>query len=182
MTARTGAPFSASSLASYNDVWHNAEQVFFVGIDGHVYHFFARPGTLWAVEDLTLSTSATLATITPNSLNGWVVDGTQILISGQVLRYGTALAGVTVNLASRGSLWTTTDINGNYLFKVPRDGTYSISVSMANQSFSPPVKVLNRVRLNEIVNFFAVSGGNLSAAFPMTEYIRMGDKTIALEH
>ena len=37
-----------------------AQQVFYIGTDQHVHHFFAAPGTSWAVEDLTTATHSVL--------------------------------------------------------------------------------------------------------------------------
>lgn len=181
ITAQTGAPLAASSLASFHDVWHNAEQVFFVGLNGHVYHFFAPAGGTWHLEDLTAATGGMLATLSPDSLNSWVVDQNQILIGGQVIRRGAFVAGATINLSGSGLLATTTDANGRFLFKVPMGGTYVVSVTATDARFDPASKSLERVRLNQVVNFVARGGGSLAATSPATEYIWFGERIIALE-
>lgn len=182
MTVQTGAPLAASSLASFDDVWHSTQQILFIGLDGHVYHFFAVPGNPWALEDVTASASATLASVSPNSLNSWQVDGSQVWIGGQVVRYNSGLPGITLTLSGAGTNSSqTTDANGRFSFRVPMGGTYTLSPSAGNQQFSPASRVIDHIQLNQVVNFSALGGGTLSTTFPLKEYIHLGAQTVAVQ-
>jgi hypothetical protein len=63
LTASTGAPLAAagSPVVGFENLAYSFREVFFLGTDQHIYHFWAPPGVPWAVEDLTAATGAPLA-------------------------------------------------------------------------------------------------------------------------
>ena len=62
-------------------------------------------------------------------------------ISGTVTMSGTAMQGVTItlnNTSSAISATTTTDVNGNYIFSVYSNTSYTITASLSGYTFNPP--------------------------------------------
>jgi len=65
-------------------------------------------------------------------------SSTKNTVSGQVIRNGVGLAGVTINLNGGGSnSQQVTDSNGNYAFTSIANGTYILTPSLTGYSFSP---------------------------------------------
>lgn len=64
-------------------------------------------------------------------------DSRTYSISGTVTIGGATISGVTVSLTGDTSLVTTTDANGNYAFSGVTAGTYTVTPTMTNYSFTP---------------------------------------------
>ncbi len=77
--------------------------------------------------------------VTLNSANVTAQDfiGTTFSISGTITSGGGPLAGVTVALSGTANKKTTTDANGNYTFTSLGNGSYTVTPSKTNHSFSP---------------------------------------------
>ena len=79
-------------------------------------------------------------------------------ISGQALRNGSALSGVTVTLSGSSSGSATTSSNGAVSFSVPAGGNYSIVPSLSGYTFSPASSTYNGLSANQTTTFIASSG------------------------
>ena len=86
------------------------------------------------------------------------------IISGRVADGDSGLAGVTVTLSGAQSAVTTTDLNGNYSFTVPRGGNYTVAPTEAGFVFSPPSQSFTNLSGDQTANFtgarvsFSISG------------------------
>jgi len=76
-------------------------------------------------------------------------------VSGRVTSNGAGLAGVTMTLSGTKAGGTTTDAQGNYSFTVPAGGNYTLSASLKNYVFTPPVAALQNVGGDRAVDFTA---------------------------
>jgi hypothetical protein len=72
-------------------------------------------------------------------------------ISGQITTSAGGLAGVTVTL-STGPV-TTTDASGKYSFSNLSGGTYTVTPSLQNYTFSPPSQTLPGIMSDQVANF-----------------------------
>ncbi|MBI3610121.1 MAG: carboxypeptidase regulatory-like domain-containing protein [Nitrospirae bacterium] len=78
------------------------------------------------------------------------------LISGTVTASGTGLSGVTMTLTGAASSTAMTDANGNYSFSSLADGSYTVTPSLAGDTFSPVNQAVT-------VNGADVTGVNFTA-------------------
>jgi YVTN family beta-propeller protein len=76
-------------------------------------------------------------------------------ISGQVTLNGNGLSGVTMTLTGSSSGTTTTDSFGNYSFTVNAGGSYAVTPSLPNYTFSPPSATFSSLSANQTANFTA---------------------------
>src|SRR5205807_2136769 len=76
-------------------------------------------------------------------------------ISGRLVDdSGKALSGMTMTLTGSASISTTTDSNGNYSFSnLAAGGSYNVTPSSSNYSFSPTSQTFNNLDVNRIANF-----------------------------
>jgi len=78
-------------------------------------------------------------------------------ISGRITRNSVSLAGATVNLEGTSNSFTTTDAVGNFQFSgLVAGGNYSVSPSLANHNFLPPIRRFPNLSGNAIADFDAV--------------------------
>jgi len=94
-------------------------------------------------------------------------------ISGRVLVHGTTgLAGVTVTLFGSQPAQTqtvVTDASGNYSFNVALGGSYSVTMSRVNYTFSPPTQNFTSLSTSQTFNFtafrnpYTISGNVMNA-------------------
>jgi hypothetical protein len=97
---------------------------------------------------------------TVTSLSPFVVVQINInsyTISGQVSNSGTALSGVSIALSGSLTGTATTDSTGNYSFTVNGGGSYTVTPSLANYTFTPPASTFNNVTANQTANFAGTS-------------------------
>jgi hypothetical protein len=67
---------------------------------------------------------------------------------------GAALSGATLTLAGSKSATATTDANGDYSFTgLPSDGTYTVTASKANYTFTPPNQTFAQPTTDKAANF-----------------------------
>ena len=78
-----------------------------------------------------------------------------VAITGQVSAGGTPLDSATVSLSGTSSRSTTTDTNGNYSFLVSSEGTYTLTASLYDFSFSPGSATFTNINANQSANFSA---------------------------
>lgn len=78
-------------------------------------------------------------------------------ISGQITSGGNSLSGVTVNLSGSATNSTLTDSNGNYSFTVNEGGSYTVTPSLTNFTFSPTSATFNNLSVNQTANFSATN-------------------------
>ena len=76
-------------------------------------------------------------------------------LSGRLTANGQALAGASVILSGSRSGSRTTDANGNYSFKVPAAGSYTVTPVETNYLFGPTGKTFNNLSGNQVANFEA---------------------------
>lgn len=82
-------------------------------------------------------------------------EAVNFTISGQITRNGLGLSGVSVALSGGASGSTTTDGNGNYSFTVADGGSYTVTPTLANNTFTPPSQTFNFISQNQTANFTA---------------------------
>jgi hypothetical protein len=86
-------------------------------------------------------------------------------ISGTVTSGGSALAGVTINLAGGSSGTATTDANGNYTLSDIPIGTYTLTPSLTGYTFAPPNRPVFLDGLDAVgFNFSIISEGRTTTA------------------
>jgi len=101
------------------------------------------------------------------SLNGANVTGQNFTlntysISGTVRTAGgAAIQGVTITLSGASSATATTSANGTYTFAGLRNGSYTVTPSLAPYAFTPASR-------NVTVNYSNISGQNFTGAPPVT--------------
>jgi len=76
-------------------------------------------------------------------------------ISGQVTLAGSGLSGVTVTLSGSQSGTVVTNSSGGYSFNVAGGGSYTVTPSLADYTFSPPSQTFNSLSGNQTQNFVA---------------------------
>lgn len=76
-------------------------------------------------------------------------------ISGRITSSGAGLGGVAVALSGSQNSSTTTDAAGNYSFTVTAEGSYTITPSKTNYTFSPTSASFSNIGANQIANFSA---------------------------
>ena len=116
--------------------------------------------------------SRTFNNLSSNQTAGFTGTSVNVsyVISGRVsLSGGAALPGVTVSLSGSQTDAKTTDANGDYSFTVPAGGSYTITPSKTNYSFSPPPLTFTNLGGNQTANFTAslvnyVIGGRVATA------------------
>ncbi len=78
-------------------------------------------------------------------------------ISGQVTNGGAALAGVSIALSGSTTNTATTNSTGNYSFTVGGGGSYTVTPTLANYSFTPVSSTFNNIAVNQPANFAATN-------------------------
>jgi hypothetical protein len=77
-------------------------------------------------------------------------------IAGKVLKNGSALAGVTMTLTGASGGTRTTDASGAYSFDaLPAGGSYTVTPSFANHTFSPASAPFNNLQSSQTADFTA---------------------------
>ena len=94
-------------------------------------------------EDLNGSVSISEVQKTINSFLGLIPAGPTYSIIGTVSLGGSGLSGVTMALSGAGSTSSSTDASGNYIFSGLTNGSYIITPSKSDFSFSPISSTLN---------------------------------------
>ncbi len=79
--------------------------------------------------------------------------GTSYTISGNVQADGANLAGAMVVLNNSEFDQTTTDANGNYLFKVNENFSHTVSIYKNGYNFNPAFRFFSNVQSNQTANF-----------------------------
>jgi YVTN family beta-propeller protein len=97
------------------------------------------------------SASASASDATTISSSGSV----SYTISGLVALSGSGMNGVTVTLSGSCTGSTTTDGLGNYFFIVNAGGSYTVTPSLTNYTFSPPSATFSSLGGNQTANFTA---------------------------
>jgi hypothetical protein len=67
--------------------------------------------------------------------------------------------GVTMTLSGSMSATTATDGSGNYSFSVPARGSYTVTPSLSNHTFSPTSQAFNSISSNHVANFTSFTSG-----------------------
>lgn len=81
---------------------------------------------------------------------------TNYTISGHIQRSNnTAVSGVSLALSGSVSGNTTTDSNGDYSFTVAEGGSYTVTPTLAGNSFTPTSRTFNFISGNQTANFTA---------------------------
>jgi hypothetical protein len=102
--------------------------------------------------------SATFNSIQANQTANFSADSLTYSISGLVTKGGAALAGVTVTLTGSTGGTRTTDASGGYSFTaLPFGGNYTVTASLAGNSFTPSNATFNSIQANQTANFSADS-------------------------
>jgi hypothetical protein len=105
----------------------------------------------------------------------WFQTSTTCLISGTVTENGVPLSGVTVTLAGAASGTTTSGANGNYQFTGLTDGAYTVTPSMAQYVFDPPVRNVNLAGMDMVgQNFSGAASGSLTVTITPQTAITAG--------
>ena len=137
--------------------------------------------SLQAEGNYTLTPSKSLYNFAPPSRTLNNLSGNQTInfaatlqmfsINGRVVNAGgNAISGVTLQLSGSQSGTATTDANGNYSFaNLPATGSYAVTPSKANHSFTPPSQTFNNLADNKTANFTGTLvnyqiGGRVTAA------------------
>ncbi len=140
---------------------------------GNYYFTNLTTGENYTVTPSLANYIFTPANRTFNNLSGkqtanfTAVTATQT-ISGNITKSGVNLQGVTVSLSGSESATTNTDTNGNYSFTVATGGNYTVTPSLANNTFTPTSRIFNSISSNQTGNFTAQSvtytiSGNVKA-------------------
>jgi carboxypeptidase family protein len=105
----------------------------------------------------TLPTTST-ATVTPTPTPVYK-------ISGRVTDGSKALGGVKITLGGAKTATTTTDANGNYIFKeLLAGGSYTITPARAKVNFTPPSRSINKLRQDNSAHFVGTVQSECSEA------------------
>jgi Calx-beta domain-containing protein/carboxypeptidase family protein len=100
--------------------------------------------------------SQTFSNVTSNQTQNFSAVLNQHTISGQITRGGSPLSGVTVTLTGTESGSTTANASGNYSFaNLDAGGSYTVTPTLANNTFTPPSATINGLSQNETRNFSA---------------------------
>jgi hypothetical protein len=103
---------------------------------------------------------ASLADIAGNATADFAGSHVSYTISGRIAgEDGGALGGTSVTLSGSQSATTTADANGNYSFSVVAEGTYTVTPSRANYSFSPASRTLSNIVANQSADFTGTTAG-----------------------
>jgi uncharacterized repeat protein (TIGR01451 family) len=98
--------------------------------------------------------SQTFANLEANQTANFTGTLIQLTISGHIADANNAsLAAVTATLSGSLSATSSTDTNGNYSFTVPFGGTYTVAVSKAGFTFTPPSQTFADLETNQTANF-----------------------------
>ncbi len=100
--------------------------------------------------------------------NPYSTTTTNYTISGNITRGGSALSGVAVAVSGSSASTATTDGSGNYSFTVAEGGSYTVTPSLAYNTFAPTSQSFNFIAANQTANFTATAitytiSGNLQA-------------------
>jgi hypothetical protein len=78
------------------------------------------------------------------------------VISGQVTRNGSGLAGVSISLSGTQARITFTDASGNYAFlNIQEGGNFTVTPYLWNHTFNPESQILSNLKGDQIVNLTA---------------------------
>ena len=99
--------------------------------------------------------SRALNNLTANQTANFTGSLVNYRISGRATENGSALSGVTVALSGSQTATATTDAGGNYSFSVTAEGSYTVTPSKTNYTFTPPGQVLNNLASDQTANFAA---------------------------
>jgi hypothetical protein len=98
-------------------------------------------------------------------------------IGGRITQNGYALLGVTVTLSGSDTAITQTAADGSYSFAIGGGGTYTLTPSKANYSFTPPAQTLNNLSGNQVVNF----SGRVNLGVPILVSEESSTRALALD-
>jgi hypothetical protein len=114
--------------------------------------------------------SSTINGLSQNETRNFAATQNQHSISGQVTKGGSPLAGVLVTLMGGPGGTDTTDGAGNYSFSgLAAGGNYTVTPSLANNTFAPPSRSYTNLNANQVGQNFAATLIRLS----------VGDVTVA---
>ena len=104
---------------------------------------------------------------------GWYdLDLMQIYsVSGQVSAGASPLPGVTITLSGATAGATTTDANGSYSFGVAAGGSYTVTPTRSNSTFTPNSGSFSNIAANQVANFILsteVTSGSVPPDFNPT--------------
>jgi uncharacterized repeat protein (TIGR03803 family) len=99
--------------------------------------------------------SQTFNNVSANQTGNFTVN--TFTITGQVTLSGAGLAGVTMTLSGSQIGTAVTTSSGNYIFTVPGGGSYTVTPTLASDTFSPPNQTFNNLSANQTANFAVVT-------------------------
>jgi Calx-beta domain/Carboxypeptidase regulatory-like domain/Pectate lyase superfamily protein len=97
--------------------------------------------------------SKTFASLDSDQTLGFTASLVNFRLSGRVTENGAGLGGVNVAVSGSLAATATTDSSGNYSFNLPAEGSYTVTPSKTNYTFTPPNRAVNNLTSDQTADF-----------------------------